>query len=305
MPSERIKRPAAQYCCKINISAEYGNWRSQCGNLTEADGKVMESLEKRGSEMEKQRWLERQRLVPIPLKGSWKTSFVLPSVKECGETVIDITGLEPRLLYGKEYRVRGIAAAPERCYVRLSVYKRLCRALRLLPEPYSIYIYDSFRPQQVQQALFEQVYEKLKGEHPHLQEAALLELLDDYVAKPQKSLTAPAPHATGGAVDLTLLYRGRPLEMGTGFDDFTERAGTDYFEYPAHCASACDKEARDNRRLLYHVMCQSGLVNYDGEWWHYSYGDRMWGRKSENTPIYNFCEFNTQGIPIPVAMLAH
>ena len=35
--------------------------------------------------------------------------------------------------------------------------------------------------------------------------------VDDFVALPHPNTARPAPHATGGALDLTLCYRGRPL----------------------------------------------------------------------------------------------
>jgi len=31
-----------------------------------------------------------------------------------------------------------------------------------------------------------------------------------------------------------------------------------------------------NRKVLLDVMKKNGFVNYPGEWWHYSFGDRMW-----------------------------
>ena len=50
-----------------------------------------------------------------------------------------------------------------------------------------------------------------------------------------------------------------------------------------------DEEVRKNRRLLYHVMSAAGFVNYDGEWWHYSYGDRQWARQTGAEPVYGYC----------------
>jgi len=63
-------------------------------------------------------------------------------------------------------------------------------------------------------------------------------------------------------------------------------AGTD--ELPMGCElneqcpamrTAFDDLARDehrNRRLLVDAMTGAGFVNYEHEWWHYSYGDRYW-----------------------------
>ena len=32
----------------------------------------------------------------------------------------------------------------------------------------------------------------------------------------------------------------------------------------------------NNRMLLRKVMMQAGFAPYDGEWWHFSYGDKEW-----------------------------
>ena len=34
--------------------------------------------------------------------------------------------------------------------------------------------------------------------------------------------------------------------------------------------------ARANRRLLAGALTAAGMTNYDGEWWHWSYGDQGW-----------------------------
>lgn len=44
------------------------------------------------------------------------------------------------------------------------------------------------------------------------------------------------------------------------------------------------------RRLLYHTMLAAGFINYSEEWWHYSYGDRLWARTFGKTPFYGFAE---------------
>jgi D-alanyl-D-alanine dipeptidase len=36
------------------------------------------------------------------------------------------------------------------------------------------------------------------------------------------------------------------------------------------------KEAWNNRQLLRYVMLSAGFAPFDGEWWHFSYGDREW-----------------------------
>jgi D-alanyl-D-alanine dipeptidase len=70
-------------------------------------------------------------------------------------------------------------------------------------------------------------------------------------------------HNLGLAIDLTLVDRtsGKPLDMGTPFDTFS----TD-----AHTANATGKTA-ENRARLKRAMEARGFINYDQEWWHYTY----------------------------------
>jgi D-alanyl-D-alanine dipeptidase len=69
-------------------------------------------------------------------------------------------------------------------------------------------------------------------------------------------------HNMGVAVDLTLvsLASGKPLEMGTPYDTFSETA---------HTANATGTAARNRQRLVAAMEAQ-GFSNYDQEWWHFS-----------------------------------
>ena len=81
-------------------------------------------------------------------------------------------------------------------------------------------------------------------------------LTDGYIATRSR-------HNLGLAIDLTLADRatGRELEMGTPFDTFSAAA---------HTANATGLAAQ-NRQLLKAAMERRGFVNYDQEWWHFSY----------------------------------
>jgi D-alanyl-D-alanine dipeptidase len=83
------------------------------------------------------------------------------------------------------------------------------------------------------------------------------ELLDQgYVARRSR-------HNQGVAIDLTVvdLRTGAELDMGTPFDEFSERA---------HTASAVGLQAT-NRAILGDAMRRAGFVNYVDEWWHFSF----------------------------------
>jgi D-alanyl-D-alanine dipeptidase len=81
-------------------------------------------------------------------------------------------------------------------------------------------------------------------------------LRDGYIA-------ARSRHNLGVAVDLTLYVLANKAEvsMGTPYD---------YFGRAAHTSSARGQIAR-NREILKRTMERQGFVNYEKEWWHYSY----------------------------------
>lgn len=83
---------------------------------------------------------------------------------------------------------------------------------------------------------------------------------DTYVANPWEGYSN---HSRGNAVDVTLVdSQDRELEMPTGFDDFTGKAGRDY--------GSCTEMAKRNAMLLEETMERCGFVGSRGEWWHFS-----------------------------------
>ncbi|MGQ9366270.1 D-alanyl-D-alanine dipeptidase [Azospirillum sp. ST 5-10] len=101
-------------------------------------------------------------------------------------------------------------------------------------------VYDAFRPVEAQWELWRAFPDPV------------------YIADPRTGST----HSRGVAVDLTLADAdGRPLDMGTGFDDMTERSHHGRTDLPA--------AVQRNRALLLGVMTAAGWRHYDAEWWHY------------------------------------
>lgn len=229
--------------------------------------------------------LEEWARCPIPVQSD---GFPYQTPRECGQRLVDITG-EDRIYYSAEYASMGLSGALRRCYVREEVAGMLQKVLKLLPDTYSLWIYDTLRPVEVQKSLYELYYRQLAQEHPGASQEELSRLIDDFVAYPRIDYRAPAPHTTGGAVDLTLSVEARPLPMGSGFDDLTDKAHTRYYEECPHLTSE-EKKFRENRRILYYAMQEAGFVNYRNEWWHYAYGDRAWGRATGKTPVYSYIE---------------
>lgn len=144
-----------------------------------------------------------------------------------------------------------------------------------------LFLFDAWRPRALQ-AFFHDVWTpaELRRRRPELSATELAAEVERYWAAPSPSAGKPAPHATGGAVDLTIVLEdGAPLWMGSLFDDASALAATDRFEgVERGDFSFSDDEARANRRLLYWLMTEAGFANHPDEWWHFCWGDQMWAK---------------------------
>jgi D-alanyl-D-alanine dipeptidase len=162
---------------------------------------------------------------------------------------------------------------------RAAVAERLAAVnARIAPQRLELFIFDAWRPRAVQ-AYFHDVWmpPQLQKRQPHLTGEALWREVGRYWSPPTTDARAPAPHSTGGAVDLTLRWtQGEQLWMGSLFDDATAIAHRDHFERQDLDMGFSDEEARANRRLLHWLMSDAGFVGYYEEWWHFSYGDQYW-----------------------------
>ncbi len=165
-------------------------------------------------------------------------------------------------------------------WLRESVIARLKRVnARVASSGLELFVFDGWRPRAVQ-AYFHDVWmpNELKRRNPGLSGAALTAEVETYWAAPSEEQGSPAPHETGGAVDLTLRWiSGESLWMGSIFDDVTAMAHRDRFESLGDAGlSFSDEEARANRRLLHWLMTDEGFAAHPDEWWHFAYGDQMW-----------------------------
>ena len=107
-----------------------------------------------------------------------------------------------------------------------------------------IKIFDGFRPLFVQKIMWQILSD------------------DRYVANPAKG----SRHNRGAAVDITLIdAKGKELDMGTPYDDFTERA--------SFASKDVSEKAYLNRKLLRETMIQFGFVPMETEWWHFDFKD--------------------------------
>ncbi|MCP9750734.1 M15 family metallopeptidase [Ferruginibacter sp. HRS2-29] len=128
-------------------------------------------------------------------------------------------------------------------YLRLPAATALAKVQNELKQKgLGLKIWDAYRPYSITEKMWEPVKD------------------DRYAANPAFG----SGHNRGVAVDLTItdLLTGKEIDMGTGFDDFSDSAHHDYKKLPGNVLA--------NRLLLRTLMEKYGFKALESEWWHYA-----------------------------------
>ena len=199
---------------------------------------------------------------PIPenagITNGWQHIPIFPTDEPL--VVIDDDVLAADAAYGGSIRVRH------------SVLDRLLHAQALLPKHIELVVRDGYRSFELQEALFLIYKNVLQQADPDLDE----KIVEQYVSRPSNDPAMPAPHATGGAVDVMLRFRGGEyLHFGSDFDEMAPVSALNFFE-----KNDPNSEAAHNRQLLFSVMDQAGFAAYAPEWWHYNAPETQMGARA-------------------------
>ena len=155
-------------------------------------------------------------------------------------------------------------------FIRKYIYEMLLKAKKHLPKGYNFVIYEAYRPLSSQVTLWNEIVAKESRKNPDMatDSEEFITLCDKFVANPYRQGSG---HQTGAAIDVSLVDdNGVEYDMGgeiRGFENTAE------FDSPN-----ISREAKKNRKILYDALSEVGFVNYPSEWWHYSFGDRLWAR---------------------------
>ena len=170
--------------------------------------------------------------------------------------MVELRSLAPGLKYELKYagtnnftRTRMYPEGTKETYLRLPAAQALKKVQdELNQQGLGLKIFDAYRPYSVTVKFWEMIKD------------------ERYVAHPAKG----SGHNRGIAVDLTIidLSLGLELNMGTGFDNFSDTAHQDFKELPP--------SVLQHRELLRSLMVKHGFKIYPDEWWHYYYpgGDK-------------------------------
>ena len=169
--------------------------------------------------------------------------------KDSMKKMIELKTAIPGILYDLRYadnnnfmKRRMYPVGTSMTFMRKTAVEGLVKVQKELNEKgLGLKIFDAYRPYSVT----EKFWELVKDER--------------YVANPAKG----SGHNRGIAVDLTIvnLSTHKELDMGTGFDNFSDTAHSTYVQLP--------EAVLQNRQLLRSLMEKNGFKVLDTEWWHF------------------------------------
>lgn len=182
--------------------------------------------------------------------------FQVVPVVDNGDDLVDV---RDRLRTLWVYSWLGFSGLPPAVLLRSGLIERLVSANAALPPGFEIVVLDGWRSRSFQEEV-RSYYAGSSGND-----------IAGFVADPNADARSIPPHVTGGAVDLTLCWRGAALGLGSDFDEFSRAASAD-----AALTGLISARAHDLRGVLGRALTDVELVSYSLEWWHWSYGDQLW-----------------------------
>lgn len=129
------------------------------------------------------------------------------------EKMVSMRGIHKNILID-ETRSHIENDSPFFCYMRKDAALRLVRAAEKLPEGWQFLIKEIYRSPAQQRKCFNDYYEECQKNYPELEKEELYGMTCQFVAPVEV-----AGHATGGAIDLTLMKDGKEVDMGTEYND--------------------------------------------------------------------------------------
>lgn len=173
-------------------------------------------------------------------------------------TVVPDAIIDLRYATADNFVGKPLYPADARCLVHGSMADGLAAAAAALrPKGEVLVFWDCYRPHDVQVRMFDAV--------PN----------PDWVAKPGDYSRS---HEAGRSVDVTIAGQQGQVDMGTDFDDFTQRG-------KAFATDGVSLQEQANRERLRSSMAAGGLTPYDGEWWHFNGPDADVHRPIINVPV--------------------
>ena len=217
---------------------------------------------------------------PVALTAAWllaacaatgDTADASPARTPAGAGLVDVQALVPDVDLDIRYAGSdNFVGAPidgyeaPRCYLLDPAARALARVeAELRARQMRLRVFDCYRPVRAVHRFvaWARDLDDQRSKAQYYPNVDKIALVPDYIAD-------RSGHSRGATVDLTLMQcdaqggQCEPLDMGTAFDFFDERAHTD--------APDVSEAQRGNRQLLRQAMERHGFRNYPLEWWHYT-----------------------------------
>lgn len=193
-------------------------------------------------------------------------------VQENHEQLIDLRD-ESEICYGPSPEIPNNLDYTK---MRLTIYKKLVEAQKLLPNNLRFCIYEAYRSLDTQKMIFEKHYQQIQNLHPDWPKDKCFDETTKLVfpvINKDGSANIP-PYATGGAFDVYLIDgKGSIVDMGICVKDWLSDVDG---ELSATNSNKISAAAKENRKIMLEALSAVGFVNYPTEYWHWSYGDRYW-----------------------------
>lgn len=187
--------------------------------------------------------------------------------KETDKEEFVLIPLEDDLVFGQYQEKLNMFEYGQQIAVRKSVYEKLiivAKDLKKINDNYKLIVVYGFRDMKKQEKYFNEILEQVKDKFDD--EMEMYEYIHEKIAVPIVS-----GHPTGGAVDVAIYDKEKEeiLNFGSEILDYSTKKC--YYK-----ADDILEEAKENRKVLRTAMLKAGFAPYNGEWWHFSYGDKEW-----------------------------
>lgn len=241
--------------------------------------------------------------------------FSVQVIAESGSSIptefVDVQDLSPSILLEMRYasddnfageRITGYEAPV--CYLAKAAAKALSDVQEsIASDGFSLVMFDCYRPQQAVDHFVrwsEHADESTKNDYyPRIDKSALFD--QGYIAR-------RSGHTRGSTVDVGLIWQTppesiqpneepRPSVCQAHFEQSRVKGhvdfGSDYdcFDELSHTNSALvSASARAHRDYLVTKMAEFGFVNYDQEWWHFTFRPERFPETYFDFPILRFSD---------------
>ena len=182
-----------------------------------------------------------------------RSYMAIVHAKECNEPLVDLVK-HPKIIFNDDTLENPVL-------LRKSVALKIYKVADNLPDDIYLKLYSAYRSHLALFNVWKEEADRVSAENPGLGRAELLALVNSKVTNSNVNMGG---HDTGAAVDLSLCDKdGNDLDFGSKYHEKYNKKNL-------------TKEQKDNSKMLRKIMQSQKFVNLPGQWWHFSYGDKVW-----------------------------